>query len=110
MPTTPTVSQTGVIHPHGDRILVRRKAEVAQVGAIHVPEAHREKPMEGEVVAVGPGGTCPVCAEGKPMCLRVGQKVMFNRFSGQEIVMGADTFVIMREEEILATLDGDTAR
>lgn len=97
------------IHPHGDRILVKRREEVTQVGAIHVPDAHREKPMEGIVLAVGPGGTCAECREATPMRIEVGQRVLFGRFSGQEFVFSGQTFVLMREDEVLATLDGEAS-
>ncbi len=87
--------------PLGDRVLVRRVDEVAKVGSIELPEAHREKPVEGVVVAVGEGtrledGTV------RPVGVAVGDRVLFGKFAGTEVEVGGVDHVIFREEDILA--------
>ena len=90
--------------PLHDRVLVRRIEEKETVkGGIIIPDTAKEKPMEGAVVAVGPG---KVMEDGKrsPMDLKEGDRVLFGKYSGTEIKIDDEDYVIMREEEILAVL------
>ena len=98
-------TQTAVgIRPLADRVIVKRIEEGEQkVGAIIVPDSAKEKPQEGEVVAVGGGAKSD---EGKvtPLDVKAGDKILFGKYSGQEIKLEGEEYLIMREEEILGVL------
>ena len=87
--------------PLHDRILVRRVEEAETTkGGIIIPETAKEKPQEGEVISVGKG---KVNEEGKvhPLDVKAGDRVLFGKYSGNEITIDGELFVIMREEEVL---------
>jgi chaperonin GroES len=89
------------IKPLHDRILVRRLEEKeAKKGGIIIPDTAKEKPQEGEVIAVGPG---KVGDDGKrlPMDVKVGDKILFGKYSGSEVKLKDEEFLIMREEDVL---------
>ena len=90
--------------PLHDRVLIKRiEEEEAVKGGIIIPDTAREKPMEGEVVAVGPG---KMSDEGKrsPLDVKAGDRILFGKYAGAEIKIDEQDYVIMREEEILAVL------
>ncbi len=90
------------IRPMGDRVLVKSlDAEETIKGGIIIPDTAKEKPQEGEVVAVGPGR---VTDDGKtiPMEVKVGDKVVYAKYGGTEIKDGDDELLILRESDILA--------
>ena len=91
--------------PLSDRVLLRRIEEEGEVkkGEIIIPDTAKEKPMEGEVISVGPG---KMMEDGKrsPMDLKAGDRVLFGKYAGTEIKIDDEEYVIMREEEILAAL------
>ena len=90
--------------PLHDRVLLRRIEEKETVkGGIIIPDTAKEKPMEGEVISVGPG---KVMEDGKrsPMDVKAGDRVLFGKYAGTEIKIDDKEYVIMREEEILAVL------
>jgi chaperonin GroES len=90
--------------PLHDRVLLRRIEEKEQVkGGIIIPDTAKEKPMEGEVISVGPG---KMMEDGKrsPMDVKAGDRVLFAKYAGTEIKIDDKEYVIMREEEILAVL------
>ena len=93
------------IRPLHDRVLIRRieEKEVAK-GGIIIPDTAKEKPMEGEVVAAGPG---KMLEDGKrsPLDVKAGDRILFGKYAGTEIRLDDNDYVIMREEEILAVLD-----
>jgi chaperonin GroES len=92
--------------PLHDRILVRRVEEAETTrGGIIIPDSAKDKPQEGEVVAVGKG---KVNEEGKvrPLDVKEGDRILFGKYSGTEITIDGDLFLIMREEEVLGTLSG----
>ena len=92
------------VRPLHDRILVKRIEEKEVVkGGIIIPDTAKEKPMEGEVVAVGPG---KLLEDGKraPIDVKVGDRVLFGKYAGTEIKIEDEDYAIMREEEILAVL------
>jgi chaperonin GroES len=94
--------------PLHDRILVRRIEEGESVrGGIIIPDTAKEKPQEGEVIAVGKG---KVNEEGKvrPLDVKAGDRILFGKYSGTEIKLDGEEFIIMREEEVLGTLQGAT--
>jgi chaperonin GroES len=90
--------------PLNDRVLLKRIEEKEAVkGGIIIPDTAKEKPMEGEVISVGPG---KMMEDGKrsPMDLKEGDRVLFGKYAGTEIKIDDVEYVIMREEEILAVL------
>ena len=93
------------IRPLHDRILVTRVAEedVAR-GGIIIPDTAKEKPQEGKVVAVGNG---KLAEDGKRIALdvRTGDRILFGKYSGSEVKIEDDEYVIMREEDVFAILD-----
>jgi chaperonin GroES len=93
------------IAPLHDRVLVRRleKQEIAK-GGIIIPDTAKEKPQEGEVIAVGAGKI----EKGKrvPLDVKAGDRILFGKYTGNDITMDGQEYLILREEEILATLNG----
>ena len=91
--------------PLHDRVLIRRieEAETAR-GGIIIPDTAKEKPQEGEAIAVGNG---KVLDNGRRVALEVkaGDRVLFGKYSGSEIKLNGDDYLILREDEILAVLD-----
>ena len=90
--------------PLHDRVLLRRIEEKETVkGGIIIPDTAKEKPMEGEVISVGPG---KMMEDGKrsPVDVKAGDRVLFGKYAGTEIKIDDKEYVIMREEEILAVL------
>ncbi len=93
------------VRPLNDRVLVVRLEEEAKTaGGIIIPDTAKEKPQEGKVAAVGPGR---VTEEGKtvPMQVKAGDKILFGKYSGNEIRLDGVDHLIMREDEILAIVE-----
>jgi chaperonin GroES len=93
------------IRPLHDRILVKRVEEQeVRRGGIIIPDTAKEKPQEGKVVAVGNG---KVTDEGKKIALDVktGDRILFGKYSGNEVKIEDEEYVIMREEDVLAILE-----
>jgi chaperonin GroES len=92
------------IRPLHDRVIVQRLEEGEQkVGGIIIPDTAKEKPQQGKVIAVGKG---KVEKDGKitPLDVKEGDTILFGKYSGQEIKMDGDEYLIMREEEILGVI------
>lgn len=92
------------VRPLHDRVLLKRIEEKEVIkGGIIIPDTAKEKPMEGEVISVGPG---KLMEDGKrsPLDVKAGDRVLFGKYAGTEIKIDDEEFVIMREEEILAVL------
>ena len=92
------------VRPLHDRVLVKRVEENEVVkGGIIIPDTAKEKPMEGEVIAVGSG---KVMDDGKraAMDVKAGDRILFGKYSGTEIKIDEQDYLIMREDEILAIL------
>jgi chaperonin GroES len=92
------------VKPLNDRVLVKRIEEVQVTkGGILIPDTAKEKPIEGKVVAVGPG---KMSDAGKRMALQVkaGDRVLFNKYAGNEIKVDGEEHLMMREEDILAVI------
>jgi chaperonin GroES len=91
--------------PLHDRILVQRIEEGEQkIGGIIIPDSAKEKPQQGKVVAVGAG---KVKEDGGriPLDVKAGDSILFGKYSGQEIKLDGEEFLIMREDEVLAVID-----
>ena len=94
------------VRPLHDRLIVRRIEEKETVkGGIIIPDTAKEKPQEGKVVAVGKG---KVNDDGKLTALdvKVGDKILFGKYSGSEIKLNGEEHLIMREEDILGVIEG----
>ena len=92
--------------PLHDRILVRRVEEADTTrGGIIIPDSAKDKPQEGEVISAGKG---KISEEGKvrPLDVKEGDRILFGRYSGTEIKIDGEDFIIMREEEVLGILTG----
>jgi chaperonin GroES len=92
------------VRPLHDRVLVKRLEQDEQVrGGIIIPDTAKEKPQEAEVVAVGPG---KLQEDGKrqPMDVKAGDRILVGKYSGSEIKIDNEEFVILREDEILAVV------
>jgi len=94
-----------MLKPLADRIIVKAtSAEEVTRGGIVLPDSAREKPQEGEVVAVGPGR---ILDSGKvaAMDVKVGDKVIYSKYGGTEIKLNGDEFVVLRQDDVLGILD-----
>ena len=92
------------VRPLQDRVLVRRlEPEEVKKGGIIIPDTAKEKPQEGEVIAVGNG---KVLEDGtvRPLDVKVGDRILFGKYSGSEVNIGDEEYLIMREEDILGVL------
>ena len=92
--------------PLHDRILVRRVDEADTTrGGIIIPDSAKDKPQEGEVISTGKG---KISEEGKvrPLDVKDGDRILFGKYSGTEIKIDGEDFIIMREEEVLGVLSG----
>ena len=93
------------LRPLYDRLVVKRLEEDDKsTGGIIIPDSAKEKPQKGEVVAAGNGKKTE---EGKiiPLDVKAGDKILFGKYSGNEIKMGGDEYLILREDEVLAIMD-----
>jgi chaperonin GroES len=94
------------IRPLYDRIVVKRiEEQETKVGGLFIPDSAKEKPQEGEVVAVGKGKRLE---DGKVVALDVqkGDRILFGKYSGNEIRIDGQDLLIMREDEVLGVLEG----
>jgi len=93
------------IRPLNDRILVKRLAEIEKTkGGIIIPDSAKEKPAEGEVVAVGPGKMDESGKRVKPD-LKKGDRVLFSKYGGTDVKLDGEDFLIMREDDILGVVE-----
>ena len=96
--------------PLHDRVVIRRvEAEEKTSGGIIIPDTAREKPMEGEVVAVGPGVRSD---DGKlqPLDVKAGDRVLFGKWSGTEVKLDGEDLIIMKESDIMGVVDASSIR
>jgi len=98
------------IRPLYDRVVVKRVEEQEQkIGGLFIPDNAKEKPQEGEVVAVGKGKRLE---DGKviPLDVKVGDRILFGKYSGNDIKIDGQELLIMREDEILGILEGSSQK
>jgi chaperonin GroES len=91
------------VSPLADRVVVRALEETEQMrGGLYIPDTAKEKPQQGEIVAVGPGRF----DEGKrvPMDVKVGDKVLYGKYSGTEVTVDGEQLLILRESDVLAVI------
>ncbi|RKY93751.1 MAG: co-chaperone GroES [Candidatus Hydrothermota bacterium] len=93
------------VRPLADRVLVKRieEEEVKKSGII-IPDTAKEKPQRGEVIAVGPG-RLDEKGQRVPMEVKVGDKVLFSKYAGNEVKIEGEEYLIMREDDILAVIE-----
>lgn len=94
------------LRPLHDRVIIKRlEAETKSAGGIVIPDAAAEKPIKGEVLAVGSG---KILEDGKvrPVGVKVGEIVLFGKYSGTEVKLDGDELVVMREDDIMAVIEG----
>jgi chaperonin GroES len=93
------------IRPLHDRVVIRRTEEERKTpGGIVIPDNAQEKPIQGEVIAVGHGKPLDN-GQVRPMDVKVGDKVLFGKYSGSEVKIDGQELLVMREEDIMAVLD-----
>jgi len=93
------------IRPLHDRVIVRRLEEERKTaGGIVIPDTAKEKPIQGEVIAVGTG---KIMDDGKvrPLDVKVGDKILFGKYSGTEVKVGDEELLVMREEDIMGVVE-----
>jgi chaperonin GroES len=99
------------IRPLHDRIVVKRleQQEATTAGGLFIPDSAKEKPQEGQVVAVGNGKKTE---EGKsiPLDVKAGDRILFGKYSGSDIKLDGEEYLIMREDEVLAVLEGGSKK
>lgn len=93
------------IRPLHDRVLVRRKEEEAtSAGGIILTDSAKEKPAEGEVIAVGNGKILD-SGEVRALDVKVGDKILFGKYAGTEVKVGGDELLVMREDDIMGVVE-----
>jgi len=96
--------------PLHDRVVVKRvKEEEKTKGGIIIPETAQEKPQEGEVIAVGPGGR-DEDGERIAMDVKVGDRILFGKWSGTEVKIDGEELLIMKESDIMGVIEGGAAK
>jgi chaperonin GroES len=98
------------VKPLHDRIVVQRLEEAEQrIGGIIIPDTAKEKPQQGKVIAAGSGKTRD---EGKrvPLDVKAGDKILFGRYAGQEVKFDGQEYLIMREDDVLAVIEGEAPK
>ena len=94
------------IRPLHDRVVIRRtEEERTSPGGIVIPDAAAEKPIKGEVLAVG-NGKLLENGDVRPLDLKVGDQVLFGKYSGTEVKVDGEELVVMREDDIMAVIEG----
>ena len=94
------------IRPLNDRILVKRlEEEEKTAGGIIIPDSAKEKPAEGEIIAVGPGKRNDA-GERVAIDLKVGDRVLFSKYGGTDVKLDGEDYLIMREDDILGVIEG----
>ncbi|HTU67797.1 MAG TPA: co-chaperone GroES [Steroidobacteraceae bacterium] len=94
------------IRPLHDRVIVKRlESETKSAGGIVIPDSAAEKPVQGKVVAVGKG---KILEDGSVRALdvKIGDKILFGKYSGTEVKVDGDELVVMREEDVMAVIEG----
>jgi chaperonin GroES len=98
------------VRPLHDRIVVQRLEEGEQrIGGIIIPDTAKEKPQQGKVIAAGSGKAGD---EGKrvPLDVKAGDKILFGRYAGQEVKLDGEEYLIMKEDDVLAVIEGETPK
>jgi chaperonin GroES len=111
----PDLTFFGEIHmnfrPLGDRVVVLRVKETAKsAGGIIIPETAQEKPQEGEIISAGPGALDEKTGKRTPLEVKVGDHVLFGKWSGTEVKIDGKELLIMKENDVMGVLEGKKAK
>jgi len=94
-----------MLKPIGDRIVAKAlSAKEVTPGGIVLPDSAQEKPLEGEVIAVGPGAQLD-SGKIRPMDVKPGDKIIYGKYAGTEVKVGAEEYIILRQEDVLAIIE-----
>ncbi len=94
------------LRPLHDRVIVKRTEEERTTpGGIVIPDSAAEKPIKGEIIAAG-NGKLQDSGEVRPLDVKVGDKVLFGKYSGTEVKVDGDELLVMREDDIMAVIEG----
>jgi chaperonin GroES len=98
-----TTQSAAKVAPLADRVVIKPLEEAEQMrGGLYIPDTAKEKPQQGEVVAVGPGRFEK--DQRVPMDVKVGDKVLYGKYSGTEVTLDGNQYLILRESDVLAVL------
>ena len=93
------------IQPLADRVVVKALEETEQMrGGLYIPDTAKEKPQQGEIIAAGPGKFDEKGGQRIPMDVKVGDKVLYGKYSGTEVTVGDEQYLILRESDVLAVI------
>lgn len=99
-----TIQSAAKVAPLADRVVVKPLEEAEQMrGGLYIPDTAKEKPQQGEVVAVGPGRFEK--DQRVPMDVKVGDKVLYGKYSGTEVTLDGQQYLILRESDVLAVIN-----
>lgn len=99
-----TTQKTSFVAPLADRIVVKALEDAAQMrGGLHIPDSAKEKPQQGEIIAVGPGRF--ERDKRVPMDVKVGDKVLYGKYTGTEVTIDGEQLLILRESDVLAVIN-----
>jgi chaperonin GroES len=105
MATKTKAASTTKVHPLSDRVVVRPLEEAEQMrGGLYIPDTAKEKPQQGEIIAVGPGRVSDSGERIKPE-VKAGDKVLYGKYSGTEVTVDGEQYLILREADVLAILN-----
>lgn len=105
MATTSKAKKKLGVKPLGDRVVILPKEESEEMrGGLYIPDTAKEKPQQGNIVAVGPGRYEK--GERVPMELSEGQTVLYGKYSGTEVTLDNEQYLIVKESDVLAVIDG----
>ncbi len=105
MATTSKAKKKLGVKPLGDRVVILPKEETEEMrGGLYIPDTAKEKPQQGNIVAVGPGRYEK--GERVPMELSEGQTVLYGKYSGTEVTLDNEQYLIVKESDVLAVIDG----
>ena len=93
------------VSPLADRVVIKALEDVEQMrGGLYIPDTAKEKPQQGEIVAVGPGRFDEKGGSRVPMDVKVGDKVLYGKYSGTEVTVDGEQYLILRESDVLAVI------
>ena len=96
------------LKPLHDRLVVRRiEAENTSAGGIIIPDKAQEKPVQGEVLALGDGAVLDN-GERRPLSVKVGERILFGKYAGTEIKLDGEELLVLRESDVMAVIDNDS--
>ncbi len=101
-----TKSESGLkVQPLADRVVVKALEDSEQMrGGLYIPDTAKEKPQQGEVMAVGPGKFDERGGQRIPMDVKVGDKILYGKYSGTEVTVDGEQYLILRESDVLAVV------